>query len=232
MNVSDMSESVAAPPFLPFLFPLLNEFPTEIRQRLVQGGIERHVKADTVICTEGAKSEHILFLSSGILSITANEDLGKRAFLYGYMPAGSIAGLQMLFNERVNTYCLTSAVDSHYLLIGIDDLLQALREYPLAWQACAKELATGVKFLLNFVNLLSHASGYQKLRTFLGWLERNAQASPNQVGLDLSQQEIAARIGLSREMVNRMLAELKKGGYIEQDERGRFHILKPLPKKF
>ena len=53
-----------------------------------------------------------------------------------------------------------------------------------------------------------------------------------QNGLALSQQELAARIGLSREMVNRMLAQLRSGGYIEQDERGLIKVLQPLPREF
>jgi CRP/FNR family cyclic AMP-dependent transcriptional regulator len=44
----------------------------------------------------------------------------------------------------------------------------------------------------------------------------------------LTQQDVAARIGGSREMVNRILKELTAGGYISVAEK-RITVLKKLP---
>ena len=45
------------------------------------------------------------------------------------------------------------------------------------------------------------------------------------------QHELAARIGASREMVARVLRELRKGGYV-QTSRQRIVLKKPLPARF
>ena len=45
----------------------------------------------------------------------------------------------------------------------------------------------------------------------------------------ISQQEIAQRIGSSREMVSRILSDLKEGGYLSI-ENGRIVIKQNLPK--
>ena len=47
----------------------------------------------------------------------------------------------------------------------------------------------------------------------------------------LTQQDIANRIGSSREMVARILKDLATGGYIEI-ERKQFRILKKLPESY
>jgi CRP/FNR family cyclic AMP-dependent transcriptional regulator len=47
----------------------------------------------------------------------------------------------------------------------------------------------------------------------------------------MSQQEIAQRIGSSREMVSRILTDLKGGGYISIDN-GRIVIRQQLPKRW
>ncbi|AZN37970.1 Crp/Fnr family transcriptional regulator [Iodobacter ciconiae] len=227
-----MTTDIGLPPFLPFLFPLLSALPDEVRAALIQSGSQHLALKGDIIWDEGFPIETVLFLSDGALSAMSNTEMGKRSFLYGLMPAGSIAGLHALFEESETQFCLSALQDSHYLLVPLDRLSAALDQHPPAWKICAKELAVGTKFLLNFVNLLANTNGYKKLRTLLLWLDRRAAMSPNQFGLKLSQQDIAARIGLSREMVNRMLAGLKEGGYISLDERGHFRIIKPLPAHF
>ena len=47
----------------------------------------------------------------------------------------------------------------------------------------------------------------------------------------LTQQDLAERIGSSRDMVNRIFRELEKGGYVEVARR-RITLLKPLPKRW
>ena len=45
----------------------------------------------------------------------------------------------------------------------------------------------------------------------------------------LTQQEIANRVGASREMVNHVLRDLRTAGHIMRDDGDRLLILKPLP---
>ena len=47
----------------------------------------------------------------------------------------------------------------------------------------------------------------------------------------LSQQAIAERVGASRAMVNRIVQDLERGGYIAST-RGRIELLKALPKRW
>ncbi|MGL4995591.1 MAG: Crp/Fnr family transcriptional regulator [Deefgea sp.] len=219
-------------PMLPLLFPLLQAFPQVHRQALLAAGTEHDAAAGTILWEEGQLIQDVLLISSGVVVATSNPQTSHRPFLYGHMTAGSVAGLHSLFTTEAAQVQLTVQADAHYLKLPLSVLVQALADYPAAWEAVARELAQGVFHLINTVNLLSQSNGYHRLRRLLIQLDRRASHGHQQSGLVLSQQEVAARIGLSREMVNRMLAQLRNGGYIEQDERGIFKILQTLPREF
>ena len=57
--------------------------------------------------------------------------------------------------------------------------------------------------------------------------ESNEEVSTVRRGM--THQEIADRVGSSREMVSRILKDLRLGGYIEIDNK-QITLLKPLPK--
>lgn len=217
---------------LPLLFPLLQAFPSEHRLELLAAGTEHDATVGAILWEEGQLVSDILLISSGVVVATSNTQAGNRPFLYGHMGAGSVAGLHALHMPNTAQVQLTVQADTHYLRLPLSALKAALAAYPPAWEAVAHELAQGVFHLINTINLLAQSNGYHRLRRLLIQLDRRARNEHQQNGLILSQQEVAARIGLSREMVNRMLAQLRSGGYIEQDERGIFKILQTLPREF
>ena len=219
-------------PMLPQLFPLLQAFPGPERMALLATGKEYDAPAGAILWEEGQSVSDILLISSGIIVATSNAQAGNRAFLYGHMSAGSIAGLHALLMPDVAQVQLTVQKEAHYLQLPLSALSAALQTRPGAWEAVAKELAQGVFHLVNTINLLAQSNGYHRLRRLLIQLDHRARDSHQQSGLILSQQELASRIGLSREMVNRMLAQLRSGGYLDQDERGAFRILQVLPREF
>ena len=61
-----------------------------------------------------------------------------------------------------------------------------------------------------------------------------AHATPDgdirRIPSELTQQEIADRIGASREMVHKVLGELMRDGYLQRDEKRRMSIVRPLPR--
>jgi CRP/FNR family transcriptional regulator, cyclic AMP receptor protein len=219
-------------PMLPLLFPLLQAFKSTELQALLTAGYELDAPAGAVLWEEGQSVHDVLLISSGVVVATSNAQAGNRAFLYGHMGAGSVAGLHALMAPNIAQVQLTVQADAHYLQLPLSALADALAVYPPAWKAVARELAQGVFHLVNTINLLAQSNGYHRLRRLLIQMDRRARDTHQQNGLALSQQELAARIGLSREMVIRMLAQLRSGGYIEQDERGLIKVLQPLPREF
>jgi len=63
-------------------------------------------------------------------------------------------------------------------------------------------------------------------------LEKHDGAAADGMTLEpITHQEIASRVGASREMVSRLLKDLEQGGYIETGNR-RITLLKKLPTRW
>jgi CRP/FNR family cyclic AMP-dependent transcriptional regulator len=76
------------------------------------------------------------------------------------------------------------------------------------------------------VKQLALGDVYERLAVVLN---EELLSSPTGNSIDgLTQQDLADRIGASRDMVNRIFRELERGGYV-QVARRRIDVLKPLP---
>jgi CRP/FNR family cyclic AMP-dependent transcriptional regulator len=79
------------------------------------------------------------------------------------------------------------------------------------------------------VKQLALGDVYERLCVVLTELQSAAPTGQPIEGM--TQQDLAERIGSSRDMVNRIFRELEKGGYLEVARR-RIRLLKPLPKRW
>jgi CRP-like cAMP-binding protein len=52
------------------------------------------------------------------------------------------------------------------------------------------------------------------------------------VPLSMTQQEIANRVGATREMINHILRDLIRGGFLARDEKKRLVFTRELPKRW
>ena len=93
-----------------------------------------------------------------------------------------------------------------------------------------QRLALRVRTLTHTVRNLASVDVYGRL---VGLLEALAidQQGQRVVAGALSQQRMADRVGASRAMINRLLHDLVRGGYIELT-RGRIVLLKKLPRRW
>lgn len=71
---------------------------------------------------------------------------------------------------------------------------------------------------------------YQRLRNLMEE-EASVFDGVRHIIPNMTQQQIANRLGSSRDMVSRIFRELKKGGYIQVTRRGT-ELMKPLPTKW
>jgi CRP/FNR family transcriptional regulator, dissimilatory nitrate respiration regulator len=102
------------------------------------------------------------------------------------------------------------------------DLLAALEADPRACLALAKGLASHLRDLRAQLELRSIRSAPERI---LFWLRLHANGAPPTVRVDRPWTEIAAEIGLTREVVYRALAALERDGRIRR-EQGRV-VLRP-----
>jgi CRP/FNR family cyclic AMP-dependent transcriptional regulator len=190
-----------------------------------RGGVKRF-PAHTVIITEGDASNSLYIILSGRVKVYASNEAGREVILNTHGPGeyvGEVAFDGGLRSASVMTLEPTTCV----VVTGA-----SLRDFVVANPDFALHLIDGliarVRKLTENVKSLALEDVYGRVATLLKALavEEGAQRVITE---KLTQQDIAERVGSSREMVNRVFKELISGGYVAV-EAGRIELLKPLPK--
>ena len=107
------------------------------------------------------------------------------------------------------------------------DLRTFLAEHPDFARHLVLRLAATVRRLTEQVKSLALQDVYGRLVRLM-MEHSDAHGDERVLRIPLTQQDMADRIGSSREMVNRVMKQLTQGGYVEQ-RRGRLVVKRRLP---
>ena len=208
-----------------------NWSPTDLDELLRQGELVTF-EPDELVCEQNTVHSDVFFLIQGLMNATMQTGEGTRPFTFGYIKAGSCIGLPALAGQTLLNATVHAVHPSQCWKISTDLLETAMDRHPQAWKTCAQQIALGVAHLLDYIEMLAQPDGYTKLRRLLEKMDEMARECPAFPPAPITQRDLGERIGLSREMVNRMMRALRQGGYIEVDEFGRIRVTKPLPRRF
>ena len=208
---------------------LYSHLTPSLRSLALRGVIRRYSKK-TLLMNEGEEGDSLWVLLKG--SVKAfSVDQGGREIIYGKVHAGDYFGEMSLDGGPRSNSVMTlepcvcavlSRVDvSEHLAVepefAIDLLVQVIRRARAVTDA-ARNLA-----LLDVYSRLVAA------------LEENMDVDALELGAvtlePVTHQEIAGRVGASREMVSRLMKDLERGGYIKMSPK-RITLLKKLPTRW
>jgi CRP/FNR family cyclic AMP-dependent transcriptional regulator len=180
------------------------------------------------VVTEGDIADCMYLIHEGELRAFVAGD-GGRVVELNTLQAGELFGELMLSGERRSA---TVQVTTRARLTRVTraDAERVLAQRPeLAFQLIQR-LVQRVRTLTRTVGRLASVDVYGRLVGLFDALavdDKGLRVVPG----PLSQQRIAERVGASKAMVNRLLADLAKGGYIEVS-RERIVLLRKLPPKW
>ena len=195
---------------------------------LVALGTPRTYPKNTILVHQGDKSEQLFVLLGGRLKVFLADDDGKEIVVDILTPRQYFGEMSLDGAPRSASVMTTEA--SKLVVIQHDDFRRFLAERPEASYALIVTLIRRARSLTGMVGNLALLDVYGRVARLLVDNARD-EAGRRVVADKMSQQEIANRIGSSREMVSRILTELKEGGYIAMDD-GRIVIVHTLPKRW
>ena len=200
----------------------------EILAELAKRGETRTWEAGTAVVTEGDVADSLYIVHAGELRAVVAGDGGRVVELNTLGP-GEFFGELMLDGER---RAATVEVISRARLTRVTraEVEQLLGTRPdLAFQL-VQRLVQRVRTLTHTVRQLASADVYGRLVGLFDALavERDGRRL---VPGPLSQARIAERLGASRAMVNRLLQDLARGGYVEVT-REQIVLLRELPPRW
>jgi len=204
------------------------ETSSDILAELAPLGETRTWGAGATVVTEGEAADCNYLIHEGELRAFVVGD-GGRVVELNTLRAGEFFGELMLSGEpRAASVQVTSR--ARLTRVKRAEAERMLAQRPeLAFQLIQR-LVQRVRILTRTVGRLASVGVYGRL---VGLFDALAVDDHGQrvVPGPLSQQRIAERVGASKAMVNRLLADLAKGGYIEVS-RERIVLLKKLPPKW
>ena len=204
------------------------ETSSDILAELARLGETRTWEPGTTVVSEGEVADCMYLIHDGELRAIVAGD-GGRAVELNTLSAGEMFGELMLSGEpRAATVQVTSRARLTRVTRAEAERLLAQRP-ELAFELIQR-LVQRVRTLTRTVGSLASVDVYGRLVGLFDALAVNDKGLRVVPG-PLSQQRIAERVGASKAMVNRLLTDLAKGGYIEAS-RERILLLRKLPPKW
>ncbi len=199
------------------------------REMIEQRVVKRSYPKNTIILSEGDNSDSLYLILSGKVKVFLNDENGKEAII-NYQEAGEYFGELSLIDESTRSASIMTTEPTTLAVITKPSFYQIMGDNPGIAIHLLKDLVHRIRTLTEEVRSLALSDVYGRLsKTLLGMaVERDGELV---IEGAFTQQELANRIGASREMVCRIFKDLVKGGYITTDPKQTV-IHKTLPSRY
>ena len=197
-----------------------DRLPQHLLDAIAPRGMTRTFPANAILINEGDTTDSLYILLSG-----ASSDDGRELVLAEHGP-GEYFGELSIDGEKRSASIKAMETCSCRVVQG-SELRQFLADHPDFAMHLTRKLIRMVRRLTEQVRSLALQDVYGRMVRVLTELSEPV-GEERLLRHKLTQQDIADRVGSSREMVNRVMKELTAGGYVGQRD-GRLVILKKLP---
>jgi CRP/FNR family cyclic AMP-dependent transcriptional regulator len=191
-----------------------------------QHAVTRTFPKNTVVVTEGDKTDSLYIIVSGRVRIYVSDDRGKEIVLNEAGP-GEYFG-EMVLDEGPRSASVMTLEPTQFLLVPQEDFREFILKNPEFSLHLIRKLIKRVRALTNDVKSLALMDVYGRVARMLLDLAVDRDGTLV-IESRPTQQEMANRVGASREMISRILGDLAGGGYIVV-ERDRIVIARTLPR--
>ncbi|MDQ6685430.1 MAG: Crp/Fnr family transcriptional regulator [Pseudomonadota bacterium] len=199
--------------------------PAPLLEALATAGNSRSFRANAILLNEGDAGDSLYIVLSGRLRVYVSSEEGRDVVLLEPGPGEYVGELSMHGAPRsasVKTQVATSCC-----VVAGSQLRSFLADHPDFALHLSQKLARMVRRLTAQVKSLALQDVYGRMVRVLMELS-DAAGEERVVREKLTQQDIADRVGSSREMVNRVMKDLTSGGYVSL-HAGRYVIHRKLP---
>lgn len=202
--------------------------------RLMDVGIPLRLRKGETLFREGDVLDAIYVQLSGRIQCCAEDGSGKR-FVFLFSKPGDVLGEVSYLDGGGSAWGCCADEECELLRFRRQDLMMVFDDKDglpcaVSRQQILLRLAGMVRTMSLVARNLALLDVYGRIRILFGEVMVEIDGAL-QLEKPFTQQEIAERIGSSREMVARILKELVYGHYIRLDNR-RITLLKPLPEQF
>ncbi len=211
----------AGAPVLPVMSPYLRE--------LAARGILRRYRKGTILIEEGDRGDTLYIIVSGRLRAFSSAATG-REITFGIYGPGEYLG-EMSLDGGPRSASVETVETSECSVVTRQILDDFIDERPaFAFELLSKVIRRARAATLSAKNLALN-SVYGSLKELLESAAKPAVDGTADISERLTHQDIANRLGCSREMVSRVMKDLETGQYLRHRGNG-WVIIRPLPNRW
>jgi CRP/FNR family cyclic AMP-dependent transcriptional regulator len=207
-------------------FPIFKDLEPDIVRNISQLLHYRQFPKKTQIVVEGDPSHSMYFILDGRVKVYLDDDSGKE-IVVNIHEKGQFFGELGLIEGIPRTASVTTMDDTRLGILNESDFHKLMMRYPQFAMKMMHNLVTRLREATETIRKLGLMDVYRRIVvTLLSMAEEDNGRWI--IKEKLTQQNIANRVGASREMVARILKDLRTGKYISMDS-GYIVIHKSLP---
>ena len=190
--------------------------------------VTRSYPKQAIIVSEGDESDSLYMILSGRVKIYLSDETGKELIL-AIKGAGQYFG-EMVLDEQPRSASVMTLEPAQFAILSRADFRAFLLTHAAVALQLVQNLIRVARGLNQNVRSLAMLDVYGRVARIL--LELAVQQNGKLIIPErLTQKDIAARVGASREMINRILRDLTAGGYVSVED-GRITINKAPPARW
>jgi len=178
-----------------------------------------------IIINEGDDSDSVYFILSGLVKVFLSDNNGNEVIMATLKP-GDYFG-EMTIEPGFRSASVMAIEPVSAAVVHMTDFRSFLRTHPDFVFSLLGKLIRRVRLVNRSLKGLALLDVYGRLTQLLNDLAENVDGK-RLIREPLTQQEMASRIGCSREMVSKILKDLNIGGYVEVTRKS-IEIKRPLP---
>ncbi|KQP13813.1 hypothetical protein ASF43_17100 [Pseudorhodoferax sp. Leaf267] len=201
---------------------------SSLRALAAMGEVRRYRKG-TILIHEADRGETLFIVMEGRVKVYSNDSNGREITL-GVIVAGDYFG-EMALDGGVRSASVITLEPVVCALISRAALLAYIGREPSFALDLLGKVIRRARSATNAVRNLAFTDVYGRITQLLVELADPQPDGSSLVRERMTQQEIASRVGCSREMVSRIMKDLEAGGYISQRER-QISLLTKLPARW
>ena len=182
-------------------------------ETLMGSSVSRQYPKNTVIINEGDNADSLYVIDAGRVKVYCSDKNGKE-FIMNTLETGEYFGELALLDDDRRSASVRTMEKSSFRIIYKEDFERILAEHPNIARILIRNLTRRVRTLTDKVKSLALQDVYGRVTKVLTGMAQARDDESMFIEERLTQQDIADRVGASREMVARILKDLTIGEYI------------------
>ena len=196
---------------------------------LAERTVTRSYPKQAIIVSEGDDTDSLYLILAGRVKVYLSDEAGKELILAIKGP-GQYFG-EMVLDSQPRSASVMTIEPSQFAILSRADFKEFLLRHAEVALQLIENLIRVARGLTHNVRSLAMLDVYGRVARILLELAVDQGGGKLVIPEKLTQKDIAARVGASREMINRILRDLTTGGYVTL-EGGRITINKAPPARW